>query len=129
MPETPHDVAALLFAAVGSSVLLGVVGGFPALSPRRLSKVLLWWVLRNTVFCFVGGVTFMVHLLRPPSQVPHAQPAGSTGSACWSSPCLCVYGTYHDPSLPLSWLLIIPSVWGGLTLTLRGTGYLPYGGR
>src|SRR4029079_6326186 len=28
------------------------------------------------------------------------------------------------PSLPLSWLLIIPSVWGGLTLTVRGTGYL-----
>ena len=37
---------------------------------------------------------------------------------------LCVYGTYHDPSLPLSWLLIIPSVWGGLTLTVRGTAYL-----
>ena len=37
---------------------------------------------------------------------------------------LCVYGTYYDPSLPLSWLLIIPSVWGGLTLTVRGTAYL-----
>ena len=37
---------------------------------------------------------------------------------------LCVYGTYYDPSLPLSWLLIVPSVWGGLTLTLRGTAYM-----
>ena len=37
---------------------------------------------------------------------------------------VCVYGSYHDPSLPLSWLLILPSVWGGLTLTVRGTAYL-----
>ncbi len=37
---------------------------------------------------------------------------------------VCVYGTYLDPTLPLSWLLMIPCVWGGLTLTLRGTGYL-----
>src|SRR6195952_4225350 len=37
---------------------------------------------------------------------------------------ICVSGTYYDPSLPLSWLLIVPSVWGGLTLTVRGTGYL-----
>ena len=37
---------------------------------------------------------------------------------------VCVYGTYYDPSLPLSWLLIVPSVWGGLTLTVRGTAYL-----
>ena len=60
-PECPQDVAALLFAAAGSSLLLALVGGFPFLTPDDLpSKVLLWWVLRNTVFCFVGGATFMV---------------------------------------------------------------------
>ncbi len=46
------------------------------------------------------------------------------GRRWWSRTFVCVYGSYHDPSLPLSWLLIIPSVWGGLTLTVRGTGYL-----
>jgi signal transduction histidine kinase len=123
-PETPHEVAALLYAAVGSSLLLGVVGGFPFLSPDELpSKVLLWWVLRNTVFCFVGGVTFMVMFygrrstILPPSS--WANRLGLLGTAV-----LCVYGTYYDPSLPLSWLLIVPSVWGGLTLTVRGTAYL-----
>ena len=36
-------------------------GGFPFLFPDELfSAVPLWWVLRNTVFCFVGGGTFMV---------------------------------------------------------------------
>jgi signal transduction histidine kinase/integral membrane sensor domain MASE1 len=123
-PESPDEVAALLFAAVGSSVLLGVVGGFPFLGPGDLpSEVLLWWVLRNTVFCFVGGLTFMVMFYGRKSDVLPVSSwinrIGLIGTAA-----LCVYGTYQDPSLPLSWLLIVPSVWGGLTLTVRGTAYL-----
>jgi signal transduction histidine kinase len=123
-PESPQEVAALLFAAVTSSLLLGVLGGFPFLSADDIaSKVLLWWVLRNTVWSFVGGVTFMVMFygrrstILPPSSWHNR--VGLLGCAV-----LCVYGTYYDPSLPLSWLLIVPSVWGGLTLTVRGTGYL-----
>ena len=48
---------------------------------------------------------------------------GTTASGCCVS-VTCVYGTYVDPTLPLSWLLMIPCVWGGLTLTIRGTAYL-----
>jgi signal transduction histidine kinase len=123
-PETPGEVATLLYAALGSSVLQGVLGGFPLLATTDLpSKVLLWWVLRNTVFCFVGGVTFMVMFygrrstILPPSSWLNRVALVSTAG-------LCVYGTYWDSSLPLSWLLLVPSVWGGLTLTVRGTGYL-----
>lgn len=123
-PESPREVGALLYAAVGSSLLAGVLGGFPLLMPDDLpSKVLLWWVLRNTVFCFVGGVTFMVMFygrrskILPPSSWLNRFALVATAGAC-------VYGTYLDASLPLSWLLIVPSVWGGLTLTVRGTAYL-----
>ncbi len=123
-PETPRDVAALLFAAAGSSLLLALLGGFPTLDPSDFgTKVLWWWVLRNTVFCFVGGVTFMVifygkrHGALTPS--PWVNRVGLFVAAV-----LCVYGSYHDPTLPLSWLLIIPSIWGGLTLTVRGTAFL-----
>ncbi len=130
-PECPQDVAALLFAAVGSSLLLALVGGFPFLGPilgpeDLPSKVLLWWVLRNTVFCFVGAITFMVifygrrSTVLPVSSWPSRVGLAATALAC-------VYGTYYDPSLPLSWLLIVPSVWGGLTLTVRGTAYLILG--
>ena len=123
-PESQQDVAALLFAAVSSSLLLALVGGFPTLNPGDLPTAFLWWwVLRNTVFCFVGGVTFMVMFYGPRH--------GALAPTSWLNRIglaittfVCVYGSYHDPSLPLSWLLIIPSVWGGLTLTVRGTGYL-----
>ncbi len=123
-PESPRDVASLLFATIGSSLLVAVLGGFPTLGLSELAtRVLWWWVLRNTVFCFVGGVTFMV--------IFYSRRTGALEPSPWSNrvgllvaAIVCVYGTYHDPSLPLSWLLIIPSVWGGLTLTVRGTGFL-----
>lgn len=124
VPQSPQEVAALLYAAIVSSLLLGVVGGFPFLTPDDLpSMVLVWWVLRNTVFCFVGGVTFMVIFYARRSDV---LPASSWANrfGLLATALMCVYGTYHDPLLPLSWLLIVPSVWGGLTLTVRGTGYL-----
>ncbi len=122
-PESPRDLAALFFAAMGSSLALGLIGGYPTLDAGEPSKVLLWWVLRNGVFCFVGGVTFMVMFYgRRSSVLPASSWANRVGLLITSV--LCVYGTYYDPSLPLSWLLIIPSVWGGLTLTVRGTAYL-----
>ncbi len=123
-PRVPNDVAALLLAAVSSSILLGLIGGFPSLTPDMLpSKVLLWWVLRNTVFCFVGGVTFMVMFHgRRSTILPASSWLNRVGLV--ATAVACVYGTFYDPSLPLSWLLIVPSVWGGLTLTVRGTGYL-----
>ncbi len=123
-PESPRDVAALFFAAVGSSLALGLVAGYPFLNHSDMfSEVLLWWALRNTVFCFVGGVTFMV--------IFYSRRDSALSPSSWTNrvallvaSVLCVYGTYYDPQLPLSWLLIIPSVWGGLTLTVRGTAFL-----
>ncbi len=123
-PESPQEIAALLYAAVGSSLVIGIAGGFPLLdTPHAWSPVLLWWVLRNAVFCFVGASTFMViffqrreEVLRPSSYI------NRFGLLAVSV--VCVYGTYLDPTLPLSWLLMIPCVWGGLTLTIRGTAYL-----
>ena len=123
-PESQQDVAALLFAAVSSSLLLALLGGFPTLNPNDLpTSFLWWWVLRNTVFCFVGGVTFVVMFYGPRrGALPPSSWVNRIGLVFATF--VCVYGSYADPSLPLSWLLIIPSVWGGLTLTVRGTGYL-----
>ncbi len=125
IPRHPRDLASLLHAAVGSSVVLGVLGGFPALGPDEVfSRLLLWWVLRNTVFCFIGAATFLLifYARREDDPLPPSPVWNRVGLLLASA--LCVYGTYYDPSLPLSWLLIVPSVWGGLTLTLRGTAYL-----
>lgn len=124
VPQTPQDIAALLLSAAGSSLVIGLAGGFPLLGiSHSLSRVLFWWVLRNTVFCFVGAATFMVIFFRRRAEVLTPSPWYNRVGLLLIS-VVCVYGTYLDPTLPLSWLLMIPCVWGGLTLTVRGTAYL-----
>lgn len=123
-PRHAADVGVLLAAALGSSLLVGLLGGYPGLALTDLpSKVLLWWVLRNAVFSFVGALIFCVLFHGPRAEpLPRSAWFHRVGLAVVAA--LCVVGTYHDPSLPLSWLLIVPSVWGGMTLTVRGTAWL-----
>ena len=123
-PEHALDVGAMLLSAAGSALVVGLLGGYPRLAVDEVaSEVLLWWVLRSTVFCFGAAVIFTVllHTRRPEVLRPSSWP---NRVALAAVTVLCVVGTYHDPSLPLSWLLIVPCVWGGMTLTLRGTAYL-----
>ncbi len=123
-PESPQDIAALLFSAATSSLVVGLLGAYPLLDAgHSLSRVLVWWVLRNTVFCFVGAATFMVIFFQRREEVLTPSSWISRLGLLLLS-VTCVYGTYVDPTLPLSWLLMIPCVWGGLALTIRGTAYL-----
>ena len=123
-PESPDELAGLLTAAVVSSIALGLLCGYPHLSPDQIpTKVMLWWVVRSTVFCFVGAAPLMVLFHGRRSQVlPASSWVNRAGLVAVAA--VCVVGTYHDDSLPLSWLLIVPSVWGGLTLTVRGGAVL-----
>ena len=123
VPDTPQDVAALLISAAATSLAVGLLGGYPMLSVGQVNEVLLWWALRNTVWCFVGAVMLLILFLSERSTVLHPSP-WSNRLGLLTTALLCVFGTYQDPSLPLSWLLIVPCVWGGLTLTLRGTAWL-----
>ncbi len=122
-PETPGDLAALLFAALSSSAVVGLAGGFPFVDPSDIwSPVLGWWVLRNTVFCFVAAATFLVMFLREKDTVLPQSRARNWVPLVLAS-VACVYAAY-DHDLPLNWLILVPSVWGGLTLTMRGAAYL-----
>ena len=81
-------------------------------------------MLRNTVFCFVGAATFLVIFYGAATRCLPTSPWYNRVGLLLVVPMICVYGTYIDPTLPLSWLLMIPCVWGGLTLTVRGRRYL-----
>lgn len=122
-PERQSDIGAYLAVTLATTTLVGLVGGYPRLGLSDLDSVVLWWwVLRSSVFCFVGGLLFAV-LFAPPrrSLLPPAQ--------WWNTVLvvvagvLCVVGTYLDSALPLSWLLLVPSVWAGLTFTVRGAAW------
>lgn len=122
-PETTGDLLALLVATVVSSLACGLAGGFPHLGPGQVSKLLLWWTLRNSVFSFVGGATFLIIFYwRRRDVLERPRLLNLAGLLVVSA--VCIYGAYHDPELPLSWLLLVPSVWGGLTLPPRTAAYV-----
>lgn len=125
-PTAAQDLAALLIAATASNLVLALVGGFPHLPAGHLSVVLGWWVLRGTVSCFIPAVTFLTLFHW---DLPDVLPTGSVANllALVGAAGLGVYGTYHDPSQPQSWLMLVPFVWAGLTLTPRGTAALSLG--
>ena len=69
----PHDIAFLLGSAAGSSLpFLGLAERLPLLKwAKTLSKVLLWSVLRDTVFLLGRRVTFLVIFLNARAKVSH----------------------------------------------------------
>ena len=95
------------------------MGGFPDQSVGELrDSITLWWVIRSSIFAFIGGATFLIFFLgdlggwrscRAPSRVG----LGLLVPVSFA----CMYVVFLDPDLPLSWFLLIPAVWAGVMLT------------
>ena len=117
-PTTAASNLVLLGAATVASTLVAVLGGFPQLEAGQLDRLTLWWVSRGVVYGYVGGVTFLGYF--------HGERGASAGAPRWAVVALiplgaaCVYMTYHDPELPLTWFLLLPALAAGSILTPRG---------
>ena len=117
-----QSVSWVLVASALSGVLVGLLGGFPGYPPLELEpRLLMWWVVRNGVFMFVGVATMLVvfHAGRPP--------ATERAARWWEVALLapfalaCVWLVYEGPELPTSWVLLLPGVVAGLLFDRRGT--------
>ncbi|WP_295662149.1 ATP-binding protein [uncultured Nocardioides sp.] len=118
---TPHSVTLVMAVSAVSGLFVGLLGGFPDLAAFDLdAKLLMWWVIRNGVFMFVGVSTMMV--------VFHAQrPAWTDRDTRWWEVALlgpfslaCVWLVFEGPELPTSWVLLLPGVVSGLIFTRLG---------
>jgi signal transduction histidine kinase len=117
-PITQTANLGLLGLAVGVSFLIALVGGFPGLAMGDLDRLTLWWVLRGTVYAYVAGVTLMMIFHFDEEVVERA--SRWTVIALLPLGAVCVWLTYLDPSLPLSWFLLLPALVGGSVLSPRG---------
>ncbi len=119
-PGTAAAHVGLLVSAALAGGVVALVGGFPNVSLGELDRLQLWWVIRSTVYAYVGGVTFLFFFSGPPRH-PEQSPAPR-----WAVALLvplgaaCLWVTYLDPELPLTWSLLIPAILAGSMLTPRG---------
>jgi signal transduction histidine kinase len=119
--EAPTSVAAhllLLGLAVLVAGLIALLGGFPNLAIGEVDRLTLWWVIRGAVYAYVTSVTFLL-LFHGSREVVDPAPR-------WAVVLLaplgvaCVWVTYLDPALPLTWFLLVPALVGGSILSPRG---------
>lgn len=117
-PRGARSLAALAGSAAAASAFVSVLGGFPDQSVAQLEPLTLWWIIRGSIFAFIGASTFLIFFhgdlhrwqrLAAPSRV----------GLCLLVPVSlgCMYIVYLDPDLPLSWFLLIPAVWAGVMLS------------
>ncbi|HEX6151445.1 HAMP domain-containing sensor histidine kinase [Nocardioides sp.] len=118
----PTDAAsnlALLATALSATTVVALLGGMPYLEVGELDRLTLWWIIRGTVYAYVGGVTFLCVFYADGPFVGDRAPR-------WALALLvpigvgCIWVTYLDPELPLTWFLLLPALVAGSILTPRG---------
>ena len=118
-PGTAVAHVGLLVSAAAAGGVVALLGGFPNVEFGDLDKLQLWWVIRNTVYAYVGGVTFLFFFFAPRRPEQRRAPRWAVallvplGAAC-------LWVTYLDPELPLTWSLLLPAILAGSMLTPRG---------
>lgn len=121
VPRGARSLAGLAGGAVCASTFVTVLGGFPGQSIGEVEVLTLWWVIRSTVFAFIGGATFLIFFFGDRAlwrSFPRASRIGLGLLVPVSF--VCMYVVFLGVDLPLSWFLLIPAVWAGVMLTPYG---------
>ncbi|QZY28269.1 sensor histidine kinase [Nocardioides coralli] len=118
-PATASANLTLLGLAAVAGVLVALLGGYPNLEAGQIDRLTLWWILRNTVYVYVGSVCFLGLFFSGQRWVGEGVPRWVVGALAPLG-AVCLWVTYYDPELPLTWFLLLPAVVAGSVLTVRG---------
>lgn len=120
-PRGARSLAGIAGAAVVASTFLTLLGGFPRQSIGDIEMLTLWWVIRSTIFAFVGGATFMIFYFGDRAVWrSFVRPSRAGLALLVPTSFACMYVVFLGPDLPLSWFLLIPAVWSGVMLSPYG---------
>ncbi len=117
-PNTVRANLLLLGTAILGSAVVALLGGFPGLEVGQFDRLTIWWVIRGTVYAYVAGVTFL--------GIFYSDRYSGVRAPRWAVAALipmgvaCVWATYLDPELPLTWFLLLPALVAGSILSPRG---------
>ncbi len=117
-PTTAVANVMLLLSAALASTTVALLGGYPSLEIGQIDRLTLWWIIRGTVYAYVGGVTFLGFF--------YGDRRSASPAPLWAVASLvpmgiaCVWVIYSDPELPLTWFLLLPALVAGSILSPRG---------
>ncbi|WP_460816443.1 ATP-binding protein [Nocardioides korecus] len=114
-PHRPRDVSALAQASLLGAVVVLPLG--PAAGTWITSDAfdLLWWVVLSAAWVFVGCACLLLLVTRRPrSEAIPTRIIDAYGLLLVTAACLGAVLTWRD--LPLTWIVLLPAIWAGLSL-------------
>ncbi|PUA80918.1 PAS domain-containing sensor histidine kinase [Nocardioides currus] len=122
-PRGARSLASIAGAAVLAATPVSLLGGFSGQPALELTPLTLWWIIRSSMFAFIGAATFLTFFHGDLSRWRRLPRPSRTGLGLLVPVSLaCMYVVYLDPDLPLSWFLLIPAVWAGVMLSPFAAG-------
>jgi PAS domain-containing protein len=115
VPHRPRDVAGLALASVLGALLVAPLGPVPGLTLTSPPLTVAWWVALGASHVFIAGACVMLLIQRAPRSealptrlsVLYAQLLITT---------LSIAVVFALSELPITWILLLPAVWAGMTL-------------
>jgi signal transduction histidine kinase len=114
-PHRPRDVVDLALASVLGTVAVIPLGPAPGLWPNSPAVDLFWWSVLGTVYVFVGSACVMLLVQRRPrTEAIPTRLLDVYLQLLVTGVCLGIVLTFDD--LPLTWIMMLPAVWAGLSM-------------
>jgi signal transduction histidine kinase len=114
-PHRPSDIVDLGLSSLVGAVVVIPLGPAPGLWLTSTSFELFWWTALSTAYVFVGSACIMLLVQRRPrTEAIPTRLMDVYVQLLVTGLCLGAVFTFSD--LPLTWIVMLPAIWAGLTL-------------
>ncbi len=114
-PHRPSDIVSLAEACIVGALVVLPLGPAPGLSLSSSTFELFWWVGLSTAYMFVGSACVMLLITRQPrTEAIPTRLFDVYVNLVVTTVSLGVVFAFSD--LPLTWIVLLPAVWAGLTM-------------
>lgn len=114
-PHRPRDIVDLLYASVVGALVVIPLGPAVGVWPTSSAFTLFWWTALSAAYVFVGAACIMLLVQRRPRT--EAIPTRLLDVYVQLLvTAVCLGAVFVFPDQPLTWILMLPAVWAGLTM-------------
>lgn len=114
-PHRPRDLVGLLIGALLGSIAAIGIGPAPSLSIATPLRELTWWVILSGTYVFVvGACALLLCFRRADDEANSTRPLDVYVQMVVTG--VCLGAVFAFPEVKLSWLVILPAIWAGMTL-------------
>jgi signal transduction histidine kinase len=114
-PHRPRDIVTLALASLAGAIAVLPLGPGPGIGIGSSAFDLFWWTALSTAYVFVGAGCVMLLVQRGPrTEAIPTRLLDVYAQLLVTAICLGVVFTFDD--LPLTWIVLLPAIWAGLTM-------------